>query len=127
MCWRSAPTKGHGLLGSSSASLHAKTFSIDRSRAFAGSFNFDPRSQRPNTELGFVIDSPTMAQAIAPAFATIIPARAYRVRLNQAAALQWVEQRSSGGERVYDQEPRAGFWLRGFVTVLSVLPIEWLL
>jgi putative cardiolipin synthase len=121
-----APTKAHGPLGSSNASLHAKTFSVDRSRAFVGSFNFDPRSERLNTELGFVIDSPTMAQAIADAFATIIPSRAYSVRLNDAAALQWVEQRQ-GEEIVYEQEPRTGFWLRAFVAGLSVLPIEWLL
>ncbi|MCB1624182.1 MAG: phospholipase D family protein, partial [Pseudomonadales bacterium] len=121
-----APTKGQGPLGSSGASLHAKTFSIDRSRVFVGSFNFDPRSERLNTELGFVIDSPTMAQAIADAFAVVIPERAYRVRLNDAGALQWVVQRN-GQDNVYDQEPRTGFWRRAFVAVLSVLPIEWLL
>ncbi len=121
-----APTQAHGPLGSSNASLHAKTFAVDRSRAFVGSFNFDPRSERLNTELGFVIDSPTMAQAIADAFENIIPLRAYRVRLNDAGALQWVELRN-GEEIVYEQEPRTGFWLRAFVRVLSVLPIEWLL
>ena len=73
-----------------------------------------------------MIDSPIMAQAIADAFASIIPARAYQVRLNEAAALQWVEQRN-GEDVVYDQEPRTGFWLRAFVAMLSVLPIEWLL
>ena len=121
-----APTKAHGPLGSSNASLHAKTFSIDRSRVFVGSFNFDPRSQRLNTELGFVIDCPAIAQSIADAFASIIPARAYKVRLNEVAALQWVEQRN-GEEIVYDQEPRTGFALRAFVAMLSMLPIEWLL
>ncbi|MEO6659972.1 MAG: phospholipase D family protein [Burkholderiaceae bacterium] len=121
-----APTKAHGPLGSSNASLHAKTFSIDRSRAFVGSFNFDPRSQRLNTELGFVIDSPAMAEAIADAFATIIPARAYSVRLNVTGALQWVEQRN-GEDIVYHQEPRTSLWLRAFVVVLSVLPIDWML
>lgn len=121
-----APTKAHGALGSSNASLHAKTFSIDRSRVFVGSFNFDPRSQRLNTELGFVIDCPAIAQAIADAFASIIPARAYQVRLSAAASLQWVEQRD-GEEVVYDREPRAGFALRAFVGMLSMLPIEWLL
>ena len=121
-----APTKAHGPLGSSNASLHAKTFSIDRSRVFVGSFNFDPRSERLNTELGFVIDSPTMAQAIADAFATVMPARAYRVRLNDSGALQWVAQ-NNGQEIVFDQEPRTGFWLRAFVAALSMLPIEWLL
>ena len=73
-----------------------------------------------------MIDSPAMAHAIADAFATMIPARAYRVRLNHASALQWVEQRD-GKEIVYDQEPNAGFWLRAFVSVLSILPIEWML
>ena len=121
-----APTKGQGPLGSSSASLHAKTFSVDRSRAFVGSFNFDPRSERLNTELGFVIDSPTIAATIADSFATLIPTRAYGVRLNAAGALQWVEQRD-GEEIVHDQEPRTGFWLRAFVAMLSALPIEWML
>ncbi|MCO5101344.1 MAG: phospholipase D family protein [Burkholderiaceae bacterium] len=121
-----APTTAHGRLGSSNASLHAKTFSVDRSRVVVGSFNFDPRSERLNTELGFVIESPAMAQAIADAFANVVPARAYRVRLNDAGALQWVQQRD-GKEIVYDQEPRTGFWLRAFVAVLSMLPIEWLL
>lgn len=32
--------------GSSKASLHAKTFSVDRQRIFVGSFNLDPRSAR---------------------------------------------------------------------------------
>ena len=41
-------------------------------------------------------------------------------------ALQWVEQRD-GKEIVHDEEPGAGFWLRAFVGVFSMLPIEWLL
>ena len=46
------------LTGSSGSSLHAKTFSVDRSRVFVGSFNLDPRSASLNTEMGFVIESP---------------------------------------------------------------------
>ncbi|MDQ2780207.1 MAG: phospholipase D family protein, partial [Pseudomonadota bacterium] len=34
---------GSGVGGSSAASLHAKTFAVDRDRIFVGSFNFDPR------------------------------------------------------------------------------------
>ena len=37
------------------ASLHAKTFAVDREQAFVGSFNFDPRSAALNTEMGLVI------------------------------------------------------------------------
>jgi putative cardiolipin synthase len=47
---------------SSSTGLHAKTFAVDRSRIFVGSFNFDQRSARLNTEMGLVIDSPTLAE-----------------------------------------------------------------
>ena len=53
-----------GPFGSSGSSLHAKTFAVDGSRVFVGSFNFDPRSATLNTELGFVIDSPAVVQAI---------------------------------------------------------------
>lgn len=55
-------------MGSSGSSLHSKTFSVDRSRVFIGSFNFDPRSARLNTEMDFVIDSPALAQKIEAAF-----------------------------------------------------------
>ena len=36
-------------------------------------------------------------------------------------------QLMDGEEVVYDREPRAGFALRAFVGMLSMLPIEWLL
>ncbi|MDQ6639222.1 MAG: phospholipase D-like domain-containing protein, partial [Pseudomonadota bacterium] len=77
--------------GSSGSSLHAKTFAIDRAQVFVGSFNFDPRSARLNTELGFVIDSPEMASAVADAVAGRLAERAYRLRLDDAGALQWIE------------------------------------
>lgn len=125
---RTAPTLEPGSVrrtGSSSASLHAKTFAIDRQRVFVGSFNFDPRSARLNTELGFLIESPALATAMAQAFATQVPQRSYTLRLD-GARLQWVEQ--AGGEaRVHEDEPNASWWMRLFVRVLSLLPIEPLL
>ena len=61
---RGPPAKGPTSIGGSNpgrslstSSLHAKTFAIDGKRCFVGSFNFDPRSARLNTELGFLIDS----------------------------------------------------------------------
>lgn len=123
----SPPTlRDRGLPGSSASSLHAKTFSVDRSRIFIGSFNFDPRSAHLNTENGFVIESPAMAQALADAFTSSIPARAYELRLSDAGSLQWVERRN-GETLVHDEEPGAGFWRRAGVFILSLLPIEWLL
>lgn len=112
--------------GSSGSSLHAKTFAVDASRVFIGSFNFDPRSANLNTESGFVIDSPALAQVADTAFADSIPARAYEVRLTDSGKLYWLERR--GAELVHhDTEPGAGFWQRMAVAIVSVLPVEWLL
>jgi putative cardiolipin synthase len=109
-------------LGSSSSSLHAKTFAVDGVRVFVGSFNFDPRSARLNTEMGFVIDSPAMAQRLGQAFETTIPAGAYEVHLAQNGTLVW----TSGGART-DAEPGSSAWRRAAVWAASRLPIEWLL
>jgi cardiolipin synthase C len=118
--------KGAGPLGSSGSSLHAKTFSVDGSRIFVGSFNFDPRSTKLNTELGFVIDSPVLAQRIEAAFDESIPANSYEVHLSDTGKLYWIDRR--GDERVrHDTEPGASRWLRAAVWLLSLLPIDWLL
>lgn len=125
---RTATTaRPHARTGSSSASsLHAKTISVDGARVFVGSFNFDPRSARLNTELGFVIESPAMAQRIADAFTNDIRANAFAVQLNATGALRWVERRQ-GKEIVYDKEPGSSAWRRFLVRVMAKLPIEWLL
>jgi putative cardiolipin synthase len=99
---------------------------MDRARVFIGSFHFDPRSAELNTELGFVIDSPALAQQIRAAFDNRISANAYEVRLSDDGSLYWVERRD--GELVrHDTEPGTSFWQRVGVSFLSVLPIEWLL
>ena len=115
-----------GMFGSSGSSLHAKTFAVDGSRVFVGSFNFDPRSAELNTEMGFVIDSAALANLIATAFETTIPINAYQVQLSQSGEMQWLGRR--GGETVlYDLEPGTNLRQRAAVSLLSLLPIEWLL
>ena len=99
---------------------------VDRSRVFIGSFNFDPRSARLNTEMGFVIDSPATAVVMADRLARNLPSRAYEVRLSESGALEWLEQRD-GREVVHDEEPGATIWRRAAIRVLAALPIEWLL
>lgn len=111
---------------SSGSSLHAKTFSVDGSRVFIGSFNFDPRSAKLNTELGFIIDSPELAQAIAKAFDDKVPNVAYEVHLSETGDLYWTEQKN-GKEIRHNTEPGASLWRRAVVGFLSVLPIDWLL
>lgn len=118
--------RGAGLGSSSASSLHAKTFSVDGSRVFIGSFNFDPRSARLNTEMGFVIDSPSLAQKIEARFNNRVPVEAYEVRLSDTADLYWIERRGDEAVR-HDSEPGTSYWQRTGIWFLSLLPIEWLL
>lgn len=124
----SSPQKpeGKGKLGSSGSSLHAKTFAIDRSRVFVGSFNFDPRSARLNTELGFIIESPAMAAQIDDAFDGTILNNAYAVHLDNQGKLYWTEL-IDGTTLRHDVEPGTSLLQRSAVRFLSILPIESLL
>jgi putative cardiolipin synthase len=113
--------------GSASAGLHAKTFAVDRSRIFVGSFNFDQRSALLNTEMGLVIESPMLAQRLAETFDTLVPRIAYEVRLApDGRGLYWIE-RTAAGEQRFDTEPDTSWSMRMGVEMLSILPIEWLL
>ena len=123
---RAALVGSSGSSGSSASGLHAKTFAVDRSCVFIGSFNFDPRSAKLNTEMGFVIDSPALAQQIAAAFDSSIPANAYEVRLSDSGGVYWIERREGKWLR-HDTEPGTSLWQRAGVWFLSLLPIEWLL
>jgi putative cardiolipin synthase len=121
------PREGSKPPGSSSASLHAKTFALDGRRVFVGSFNFDLRSALLNTELGLLIDSPALAARLAATFDADIPKVAYEVRLaTDGESLEWVEQTPSGEKR-YNSEPGSGVLLHAWIGLLSILPIEWLL
>ncbi len=45
-------------------SLHAKTLVIDGKTVYIGTFNFDPRSQNLNTEVGVIIHDEALARAV---------------------------------------------------------------
>ncbi len=119
-------SSGMSLTGSSTASLHGKTFSMDGQRVFVGSFNLDPRSIRLNTEMGLVIESATLAQGIADGMDVGLAKVAYEVRLTESGALVWIEQTPQGEVR-YLSEPKASLGRRIGASILAVLPIEWLL
>jgi putative cardiolipin synthase len=112
--------------GSSSAALHAKTFAVDRERMFVGSFNFDQRSARLNTEMGIVIDNPKFARQLAERFDVQGPLVAYEVRLRPDGGLEWIE-RTATGEARYDTEPQSSGFRRFSVELLSIFPIDWML
>lgn len=119
-------SKAIGPLGSSGSSLHAKTFSVDSSRLFIGSFNFDPRSRDLNTELGFVIESPVLAQQVEAAFDSTILPSSYEVRLSDSGDLYWLERRDGNVIR-HDREPGSTRSTRAVVSLLQFLPVDWLL
>jgi putative cardiolipin synthase len=108
--------------GSSDASLHAKTFAVDRSRIYVGSFNLDPRSSRLNTEMGVVVEGSRLATRLSAGLDELLPKVAYEVRLSADGSLEWRE-----GDVVHRSEPGAGVLQRLWIGFLSILPIEWLL
>jgi cardiolipin synthase C len=58
--------------------LHAKTLVIDRTVAYIGTYNLDPRSQNLNTEVGAVIHNPQLAERVAAAITTdMLPANSW--------------------------------------------------
>ena len=116
-----------GQEGSSKASLHAKTFNLDRKWVFIGSFNLDPRSVYENTEIGVVLDSPEMAQYMAQKFDANIAANAFRLELRKdedgGERLLW-HGYENGKETVFTVDPYTGFWRRMGIRFMSLLPIE---
>jgi phosphatidylserine/phosphatidylglycerophosphate/cardiolipin synthase-like enzyme len=107
--------------GSSRGSLHAKTFVLDRQTVFVGSFNFDPRSMRLDTQNGIVIRSPKLANQAAWMFAEgVSPTRTYRVTLLGGDDLVWVSE-ENGKEMRHYQEP-----LSRFLPRLTLKGLSWL-
>ncbi len=111
---------------SSGVSLHAKAMVIDHRRVFVGSMNFDPRSVALNTEMGVIVDSPGLADAIEQFFAhATAPDNAYRVELDHGH-LRWTGQ-DDGKAVEFDHDPGASRWQRAKLRMLRLLPIEGLL
>lgn len=116
-----------GLAGPSRASLHSKTMAVDGERIFIGSFNFDPRSLLLNTEMGVLIDSPRMAQALADTFSERFAGASYVPELTGTGAIAWHETAGDGVRVRHDSEPGTNALSRLTLRILGLLPIEWLL
>ena len=98
------------------------------SACFVGSFNFDLRSARLNTEMGLVIDNPVFSADLAQVFDEGLHRGFYEVRIApDGQNLQWVERGPSGELVVHDVDPETTAWQRLQVGFLAGLPIDWLL
>lgn len=111
-------------IGSSKSSLHAKTFAIDRESLFVGSLNLDPRSFIENTEIGMLIHSKQAAQALGQWFESDLTNIAYRLTWDEENnTIKW-STNNNGVMTHYTHDPDTSWWLRRWVDVLSLLPIE---
>ncbi|WP_298807252.1 phospholipase D family protein [uncultured Psychrobacter sp.] len=110
----------------SSTSLHAKTFAVDDYQVFIGSYNVDPRSANINTEMGVIINDDELARQLHGALSDDLLNQAYEVKLLENGNLQW-HTMEDGEKVVYDSEPRVDMADHVWLTIMSWLPIDWLL
>ena len=110
----------------SSTSLHAKTFAVDDYQVFIGSYNVDPRSANINTEMGVIINDDELAKQLHGALSDDLLSQAYEVKLLENGSLQW-HTVEDGKKVIYDSEPRVDISDHVWLTIMSWLPIDWLL
>ncbi|MEN6668865.1 phospholipase D family protein [Psychrobacter sp. B38] len=110
----------------SSTSLHAKTFAVDDYQVFIGSYNVDPRSANINTEMGVIINDDQLATQLHGALSDNLLTQAYEVKLLDNGKLQWITMENDK-KVVYDSEPRVDVSDHIWLTIMSWLPIDWLL
>ncbi|MBP6582875.1 MAG: phospholipase D family protein [Chromatiaceae bacterium] len=103
--------------------LHAKTLVIDRQVVYIGSFNMDPRSTHLNTEIGLIIESPPLAQAVAALIERdMAPHNSWRLELTAEGRIEWVTRREGKPVRA-EAEPDIGVGEALKFLLLAILPI----
>ncbi|MCG8634626.1 MAG: phospholipase D family protein [Desulfobacterales bacterium] len=116
-----------GKYGASKASLHTKSFVLDRKRVFIGSLNLDPRSIVENTEIGVVLESPEIGGAMGRWFDENVEKIAFSLKLRENRdapdQIRWHRQ-TEEGETVYIRDPRTSLFKRLTIEFLGLLPIE---
>ena len=110
----------------SSTSLHAKAFAVDDYQVFIGSYNVDPRSANINTEMGVIINDDELATQLHGALSDDLLNQAYEVKLLENGDLQW-HTMEKDKKVIYDSEPRVDISDHVWLTIMSWLPIDWLL
>ena len=110
----------------SSTSLHAKAFAVDDYQVFIGSYNVDPRSANINTEMGVIINDDQLATQLHDALSDDLLSQAYEVKLQDNGNLQW-HTIEDDKKVIYDSEPRVDVSDHVWLTIMSWLPIDWLL
>jgi len=116
-------SKDLGPFGQSIGRFHAKAAAIDGKTLFIGSLNFDPRSEKLNTELGLLIRSAPLTTQLMKLGDFVITQAAYRVRLSKDKRdLEWVLPGPGGGpETVLTSEPDTSVFERLWLWMIGPL------
>jgi putative cardiolipin synthase len=122
-----AGQKKKSILGSSKASLHAKTYVFDRTSIFIGSMNLDPRSITLNTEIGVYCESAPLAAQVADGVEPKLDQIAWRLETrtdaNGTSRIVWIDTAPDGKVSELD-EPGVSSMKRVGIWFLGLLPIE---
>jgi putative cardiolipin synthase len=82
--------------------------------------NFDPRSAHTNTEMGVLIESPGLAEALAKLIERDIQSEnSWRVELDGASGLRWVNDK-----KVVTSQPARDWWQRVQDIIFMAFPKE---
>lgn len=121
---RVSRTKRLGPFGRSLGRFHAKAAAVDGQVMFIGSLNFDPRSEKHNTELGLLIRSPELTRQLMEMAELVKAEAAYRLRLNRATGrIEWTLPEAAGGDTL-TEEPDSTWWQRLLLNILGPLVPE---
>ncbi len=112
------------LKGLSRSSLHAKMMALDEEQVFIGSFNFDPRSVKFNTEIGVILNSPQLARAVHETMDKNLSKYAYKLVMNAQQQLNWKVRQGNGEVQTLTKEPKMKWWQKFSLKVVSWLPLE---
>jgi putative cardiolipin synthase len=100
--------------------LHSKGMVVDRQRVYIGSMNFDPRSTNINTEMGVLVESPGLADALANLIERdTLPANSWKVELDGSGGLRWVNEHET-----VTRQPARDFWQRVQDVIFMAFPKE---
>jgi phosphatidylserine/phosphatidylglycerophosphate/cardiolipin synthase-like enzyme len=108
-----------GSFGRSIGRFHAKAAAIDGELMFIGSLNFDPRSEKHNTELGLLIHSPELTGQLLKLAQIVIDEASFQVKLGpDRKSLEW-HIRTDEGVQVYTEEPDTSWWRRAMLSIVG--------
>jgi putative cardiolipin synthase len=96
---------------------------FDRKVTFVGSFNLDPRSVDLNTEMGFLVDSQPLADAVAASIENDIAAgNSWRMIMQEDGQFAWITSQEGAVTTETETEPMTSKARRAEADLLMVVP-----